>query len=517
MKLQRVLICTVTWLAVTGVCHAEIFGTVRGIVHDPQHRPIQAAQVILRARFSEWTQRAETNAGGEFTVDAVPAGDYTVRIEHPGFRTVEQAIVVTSGSASILYFPMQLAVVTEQVEVLASVGPVDPGSSTTQSIVNREQIERTPGADRTNSLAMITDFVPGAYMVHDQLHIRGGHQVTWLIDGVPVPNTNIADTIGPQFDPKDIETIEIQRGGYSAEYGDRTYGIFNVVTRSGFERNREGELVASFGSFNETNNQISFGDHTRRFAYYVSLTGNRTDLGLQTPTPEIIHDLGSGLGSFASLIYNATASDQLRLVASLRHDHFQIPSTPEQQIAGIRDVQNERDAFVNFSWVRSIGTGVLLTVSPFYHYNRAAFDGGENDTQFVATDHCASTYAGGQVSLAVVAGRHNARAGLYGFAQRDADLFGLRATDGSGLTLAHRQKPGGQLKALFFEDQFRLTSWLTLSGGIRLTHFSGGLNENAASPRVAVAVRLRDWAGFCAGSMVAITRRRRSRLFRGPC
>ena len=50
-----------------------------------------------------------------------------------------------------------------------------------------------PGADRTNSMAMITDYVPGAYMVHDMLHVRGGHQYSWLIDGVPVPNTNIAE------------------------------------------------------------------------------------------------------------------------------------------------------------------------------------------------------------------------------------------------------------------------------------------------------------------------------------
>jgi outer membrane receptor protein involved in Fe transport len=490
MRLGRILICAVALMVCASLCEAGIFGTVRGIVHDPQHRPIPAAQVTLHARLSEWTKRAETNADGEFTFDAVPAGEYTLRIEHPGFRPVEQSIVVTSGSAPVLHFPMELAATEEKVEVLANARPVNPESSTTQSLINREQIERTPGADRTNSLAMITDFVPGAYIVHDQLHIRGGHQVSWLVDGVPVPNTNIADNVGPQFDPKDIETVEIQRGGYSAEYGDRTYGVFNVVTRSGFERNRQVELIASFGSFNETNNQISFGDHTQRFAYYASLSGNRTDLGLQTPTAEVIHDLGSGLGGFASLIYNATAADQLRLVASLRRDHFQVPNTPEQQTAGIRDVQNERDAFVNFSWVHTVGTGVLLTVSPFYHFNRAAFDGGPNDTPFSATNHRASNYAGGQVSLAVVAGKHNARAGLYAFAQRDSNLFALRATDGSGFALTQRQEPGGQLEAVFLEDQYKLTNWLTLNGGVRLTHFSGALTENAASPRAGAAIRL---------------------------
>jgi hypothetical protein len=42
-------------------------------------------------------------------------------------------------------------------------------------------------------------------------------------------NTNIACNVGAQIDPKDIDYLETQRGGYSAENGDRTYGVFNVV------------------------------------------------------------------------------------------------------------------------------------------------------------------------------------------------------------------------------------------------------------------------------------------------
>ncbi len=38
--------------------------------------------------------------------------------------------------------------------------------------------------------------------------MRGGHQVDWLIDGVPVPNTNIASNLGPVIDPKDIDYLE---------------------------------------------------------------------------------------------------------------------------------------------------------------------------------------------------------------------------------------------------------------------------------------------------------------------
>src|ERR1700740_2071721 len=141
---------------------------------------------------------------------------------------------------------------------------------------------------RTDSVAMTADYVPRAYITHDQLHIRGGHQTSWLIDGVPIPNTNIASNLGPQLDPKDMDYLEVSRGSYGAEFGDRTYGVFNVVPRTGFERNREGELVLSAGNFYQTNDQLSFGNHTQRLAYYASVNGNRSDLGLQTPVAQVV-------------------------------------------------------------------------------------------------------------------------------------------------------------------------------------------------------------------------------------
>src|SRR5207302_3750219 len=164
------------------------------------------------------------------------------------------------------------------------------------------------------------------------------------------------------------------RGGYSAEYGDRTYGVFNVVTRSGFERNRQAELVTSYGNFNNTNDQISFGDHTERFAYYGSLSGYRTDLGLETPVPRIINDQAAGLSGFGSIIFNKTPTDQLRLTTSVRGDHYQVPIDPASSNI-LHDVENERDDFVNFSWLHTAANGVLITVSPFYHFNRAHYSG----------------------------------------------------------------------------------------------------------------------------------------------
>src|SRR5258708_36267129 len=54
-----------------------------------------------------------------------------------------------------------------------------------------------------------------------------------------------------------------------------------------------------------------------------------------------------------------------------------------------------------------------------------------------------------------------------------------------------QQRSSGHREAGLAEDQFKLTQWLTVTVGVRLTHFSGAVSENAANPRVGVAVRIR--------------------------
>ena len=180
---------------------ATIFGSVRGLVHDPQHRPVQGAPITIRALNSAWTKATTSDSAGEFGFESVPVGEYQVTVEVPGFAVEQQQIVLTSGREAKVHFALAVAREKETVEVTDRPSDVNTESSTTQSVISRQQVNETPGADQTNSMAMITDYVPSAYMVHDQLHIRGGHQVSWLLDGVPVPNTNIASNVGPQFDP----------------------------------------------------------------------------------------------------------------------------------------------------------------------------------------------------------------------------------------------------------------------------------------------------------------------------
>ncbi|HLJ72961.1 MAG TPA: carboxypeptidase regulatory-like domain-containing protein, partial [Thermoanaerobaculia bacterium] len=223
MKLARALIVVAFTCAPLS---AAIVGTVRGTVADAQHHAVSGVVVKLSSATSDWHRSTTTDASGTFTFQAVPIGSYAVVAGGNA-----QSIDVSSGTP--VSVNLVVARASASVDVTARTVPVEPQSPTTQTTISRLDVQRAPGADRANSLAMITDFVPGAYIVHDLLHVRGGHQVDWLIDGVPVPNTNIGSNVGPQFDPKDIDFLEVHRGSYDAQYGDRTYGVFNVVPRSG--------------------------------------------------------------------------------------------------------------------------------------------------------------------------------------------------------------------------------------------------------------------------------------------
>ncbi len=489
MRKRTLLTGTWLWLC-AAISYASIFGTVRGVVHDPQHRPLEGASVVLKARASDWNRTVRTDSEGEFQFAGVPVGQYVVAVSQPSFGVLRQDVEVTSGAAPILHFALKLAVLNQTVEVSSAPEWINPESSATESIVNRDEIARTPGADRTNSLAMITDLTPGATVVHDQLHIRGGHQVSWQVDGVNVPNMNISANVGPLFDPQDVDYLEVHRGGYAAEYGDRTYGVFNIVPRSGFERNNDAELALSYGSARETNDHLSLGGHSQRFAYYVGLTGNRTDLGLQPPDAAALHDRSSSFSAFTSLIYNPNGANQIRLVASGRSDCYQVPNTAEQQDLGIRDTEKERDGFVNVTWMHVVSPDLTFTLSPFVHLNNAAFHGGPGDVPVVATDSHASAFAGGEAALSLVRKNHNLRVGLSTTAERERSFLGLVTGGVQGPSAEQAQRLWGNTEVFYAEDQYKAASWLTVTGGVRLTHFAGQLTENAASPRLGTAIKI---------------------------
>ncbi|WP_109484542.1 TonB-dependent receptor [Occallatibacter savannae] len=503
MRFPRFLSCFLIGLfSVPG--HATVFATIHGVVHDAQHHPVTGAKVTVAAADSGFSLKAFTADNGTFAIANVPLGVYRLSISAAGYVDYDQPLTVTSSSNPVLHIPLAIAGTEESVTVSAKgYSPLEVEATSPTALVSRADIDETPGATRTLGMQMITDFVPGSYMSHNMLHIRGGHQTSWLIDGVSIPNTKIASNVGPQIDPKDIDEVETQRGSYQADVGDRTYGIFNVLPRNGFERDHEAELLVSGGNLDTGEAQLSFGDHTSKTAWYLSGTGSRSNYGLETPIPQIRHDSTNSESVFASLLRNQTARDQLRLDAQFRNDFFQIPYDPDpndwEQTAdyynsyGLRDRQRERDSFAIFNWVRTLSPKTTFEVAPFYHFNQANYDSPANDFPVATTWHQTSNYVGAQADVHTSVGPNNFTGGLYSFFQRERDVFGLRINDDS---FADSSVPdttsteNAGIAEFHFSDQFRVGRYVSLYGGMRISSYHAALTENAAYPRIGATVEI---------------------------
>ncbi|MGO9336528.1 MAG: carboxypeptidase regulatory-like domain-containing protein [Terracidiphilus sp.] len=508
--MRRILsiLAAALFLAASLSAFATVFATIHGIVHDPQHRPIAGATVTLRAAESTFTLSTKTNSEGEFDLPQAPIGVYTLNVTADGFASAAEQLTIASGTNPIVHIPLTVAAATQTVVVRGSQTSASATDSVTPTtLITRADIDQTPGASRTIGMEMITDYVPGAYMTHDMLHMRGGHQTSWLIDGIAIPNTKIASNVGPQIDPKDIDSLETQRGSYDAEVGDRTYGVFNVLPRNGFERNRDGELLISGGNLGTGEAQLSLGDHSAATAWYASITGGRSNYGLATPVAQILHDATNSESGFVSLIRNQTPKDQLRLNAQFRNDYFQVPYDPnpndwEQETPpggnpyyvsyGLRDGQTERDSFVIANWVHTISPKALFSVAPFYHFNQADYDSPSSDYPAATTWHQKSSYVGGQADGHLDAGRNSFSAGGYTFYQAESDLFGVmdNTTSPSTIYANESSSAGAALYEFYLSDHLRLGQYVTLLGGERFSIYRAWLNESATYPRIGATVEI---------------------------
>jgi hypothetical protein len=88
---------------------ASVFGTIKAIVHDPQHRPVQGAQVEAQSRTSAFKTSGTTNEEGMALLSNVPVGEYDIKVIAPGFGGAEQSVTVTSGNVQEMHFALAIA------------------------------------------------------------------------------------------------------------------------------------------------------------------------------------------------------------------------------------------------------------------------------------------------------------------------------------------------------------------------------------------------------------------------
>src|SRR6476620_8202919 len=143
MKRTAVILLGIFLVLATGESLASVFGTIKAIVHDPQHRPVQGAQVEVKSRTSDFKTSGTTNEEGMALLSNVPVGEYDVAIISHGFSGAQQSVTVNSGNVQEMHFALALAQHQETVEVSGAPETVNPSSPVPQTLVNRGDIAET--------------------------------------------------------------------------------------------------------------------------------------------------------------------------------------------------------------------------------------------------------------------------------------------------------------------------------------------------------------------------------------
>src|ERR1700759_5693063 len=85
---------------------AVVLSSMRGIVHDPDHRPVAGARVTLKSIASDYEQTWTTGPDGMFETLTIPVGEYRVTVTRDGFQPSTQEIVAASREAPVLHFQL---------------------------------------------------------------------------------------------------------------------------------------------------------------------------------------------------------------------------------------------------------------------------------------------------------------------------------------------------------------------------------------------------------------------------
>ena len=173
------------------------------------------------------TQGAVTDLNGFYNILNVRPGSYAVRASFVGYTAqLVENVTVNTGLTSTVDFSLgEQSVGLDEVVVTAQKPIVELDVSANVSNLSSEDIVDLPVAGITEVLDLQAGIEPG-------LEIRGGGigEVAFIVDGMNMrtgrdnePITNVSYT--------SIEAVQVQTGGFNAEYGNVRSGIINVSTK----------------------------------------------------------------------------------------------------------------------------------------------------------------------------------------------------------------------------------------------------------------------------------------------
>lgn len=189
-------------------------------------------------------QGAVTDADGYYVILNVRPGSYTLRASFIGLstRVVEDVEVNTGLTTEINFALVEQEVGLGEVVVTSERPVVQPDVSSSMANISVEQIENLPVVSVAEVIGLQAGFEPG-------LTIRGsgGDQVAFVVDGVNYadPRSNNPFT---EISFTSISEVQVQTGGFNAEYGNVRSGLINVVTKDPSRTRYSADVIARYSA-----------------------------------------------------------------------------------------------------------------------------------------------------------------------------------------------------------------------------------------------------------------------------
>jgi Carboxypeptidase regulatory-like domain len=219
-----------------------------GNVRDAQQAVIPGAAVTLTNSDTGVSLTGNSNETGAFEFATVRPGNYTLKVEQPGFRAFTQSLVLAVGQRGRVDVVLQVGEITAAVTVEAATTPfVQTESSALGDVVDTKKISDVPLNGRFFlDLALLTagTVVPSTnnrtfLATPSGIGISGINasgtredSTNYMFDGI-----NLSDMLQNQitFQPniESIQEFKVQTNAFSAEYGRNAGIIVNAISKQG--------------------------------------------------------------------------------------------------------------------------------------------------------------------------------------------------------------------------------------------------------------------------------------------
>lgn len=201
-------------------------GKIAGTVTDAETgEPLPGVNVLVE----EEQIGATTDAQGFYTILNVQPGTYTVRASFVGYATqVTQDVEVNVDLTTTLDIELQEETQQlQEVTVEAQERVVKPDVSANVANLSSASMENLPVADVSEVIELQAGIEGG-------LQVRGSEaeNASFVVDGMTTRNPR-DNTPFTGISYTSIERVQVQTGGFNAEYGNVRSGLINVTTREG--------------------------------------------------------------------------------------------------------------------------------------------------------------------------------------------------------------------------------------------------------------------------------------------